>query len=71
MIDKTPSIEPPDYTTAFDELQQIVSEIELGQISVDDLSQKVKRATLLIRICREKLTATEQDVNQILKELED
>ena len=63
--------EQQKYTEAFEELQQIVSEIEHGQISVDELSQKVKRATVLIKICREKLTTTEADVSQILKELEE
>jgi len=60
----------PNYTEAFEELQQIVSEIEGGDISVDQLSDKVKRAALLIKICKDKLSATEGDVNQILKELE-
>jgi exodeoxyribonuclease VII small subunit len=62
--------EQPNYTAAFDELQQIVSEIESGEISVDELSEKVQRAAMLIRICKNKLTATEGDVNKILKELE-
>jgi exodeoxyribonuclease VII small subunit len=60
----------PNYTEAFEELQEIVSEIEGGDISVDELSNKVKRAAFLIKICKDKLTATEGDVNQILKELE-
>jgi exodeoxyribonuclease VII small subunit len=60
----------PDYTEAFNELQNIVSEIEAGEISVDELSEKVKRAALLIKICRKKLTSTEEDVNRILKELD-
>jgi len=60
----------PSYTEAFDELQLIVSELEQGGISVDQLLQKVQRAALLIRICKKKLTTTEEDVNQILKELE-
>ena len=59
-----------NYTTAFEELQTIVSEIEEGEISVDLLSEKVKRAALLISICKKKLADTEGDVNQILKELE-
>ena len=59
------------YTEAFEELQGIVSEIEQGEISVDELSEKVKRATQLIKVCRAKLTATEEDVTKILKELED
>ena len=59
-----------NYTQAFEELQQIVIEIEEGEISVDELAEKVKRATQLIKICKTKLTTTEEDVNQILKELE-
>lgn len=58
------------YTEAFQELQDIVNEIEEGEISVDELSDKVKRAAILIKTCKAKLTTTEEDVNQILKELE-
>ncbi len=58
-----------NYTEAFAELQGIVSEIEQGEISVDELSAKVKRAARLIQICKTKLTSTEEDVNKILKEL--
>ena len=60
-----------NYTEAFEELQQIVSEIEEDEISVDELSIKVKRASELIKVCKNKLTSTEEDVNQILKELEE
>lgn len=58
------------YTKSFEELQQIVLEIEQGEISVDELSAKVKRASELIKICKQKLTSTEEDVSKILKELE-
>jgi exodeoxyribonuclease VII small subunit len=58
------------YTAAFEELQKIVLQIEQGTISVDELSEKVKRASQLIKICKSKLTETEEDVNKILKELE-
>jgi len=59
------------YTEAFEELQGIVEEIESGQITVDELSEKVKRATYLIKICKTKLTSTEEDVSKILKDLEE
>ncbi|WP_153798200.1 exodeoxyribonuclease VII small subunit [Foetidibacter luteolus] len=59
------------YKEAFEQLQQIVSEIEEGEISVDELSEKVKLATRLIKICRAKLTSTEEDVNKLLKDLEE
>lgn len=58
------------YTDAFSELQTIVQEIEEGEISVDELSEKVKRAAFLLKVCRQKLTTTEEDVNKILKDLE-
>ena len=58
------------YTDAFDELQRIVAEIESGEISVDELSEKVNRAAFLIKICKTKLTTTQEDVNKILKELD-
>ena len=61
---------PPNYTEAFAELQAIITEIEAGSISVDKLAEKVKRAALLIKICQDKLKATEGDVNKIFAELE-
>ncbi len=59
------------YTDAFEELQDIVREIEDGEISVDELSIKVKRAAFLIKVCKSKLISTEEDVNEILKDLEE
>jgi exodeoxyribonuclease VII small subunit len=58
------------YTKAFEELQQIVSRIEQGSISIDELSTQVKRAAELIKICQQKLKSTDENVQQILKELE-
>ena len=46
------------YEKAYEELQQIIAEIESGEISVDLLSEKVKRAAALIQICKNKLTST-------------
>lgn len=58
------------YQSAFMELQQIVTDLEEGEVNVDELSEKVKRATLLIAVCKSKLTETEEDVNKILRDLE-
>lgn len=57
------------YEEAYEELQSIVKEIEAGTISVDILSEKVKRAGELIRFCKDKLVKTEQEVNDVLKDL--
>ena len=58
------------YKEAMEELEQIVREIEEGTVSVDELSEKVKRAAYLLRICKEKLSSTEDDVKKILDEME-
>jgi len=58
------------YQDAYNELQEIVSEIEAGEIGIDEISKKVKRASELIEVCKAKLFQTEQDVDQILKNLE-
>lgn len=61
----------PNYTEAFAELQNIISDIEREEVTVDELAEKVKRAAELIKICKSKLSATEEDVKKILAELED
>jgi exodeoxyribonuclease VII small subunit len=58
-----------NYTEAYQELQEIVAEIEKGETTVDVLSKKVKRAAELIQFCKKALQETEGDVNSILQEL--
>lgn len=48
------------YDEALAELQQIVSDMEDEQISIDHLSDKVRRAAELIASCRAKLRQTEE-----------
>lgn len=55
------------YTEAIEELEEIVSSIENENVNVDELSVKVKRAAELINICKDKLHNTEEEVNRILK----
>jgi len=58
------------YSAAILELEDIVSEIENADIGVDELSEKVKRASVLIKICKDKLYKTEEEVSTVLKEIE-
>ena len=59
-----------NYAQAFDELQKIIGLIERGEVTIDELSAQVKRAAYLIRICRQKLNETEQDIEEVLKTIE-
>jgi exodeoxyribonuclease VII small subunit len=43
--------------------------LENAEISVDELSEKIKLATELIKICEEKLTSTEAEVSKIIHAL--
>ncbi|MBQ3850874.1 MAG: exodeoxyribonuclease VII small subunit [Bacteroidales bacterium] len=61
--------ENPTYTEAFEQLQQIVKQMEDADISVDDLADNIKKATKLIKICKDKLTKTEEEVNKTIAEL--
>lgn len=58
------------YSAAILELEEIVSEIENADIGVDELSEKVKRASELIKICKDRLYKTEEEVSAVLKEIE-
>jgi exodeoxyribonuclease VII small subunit len=57
------------YTEAYAELQTLVRLLENAEISVDELSEKIKLATELIKICEEKLTDTEKDVSKVIQSL--
>ena len=61
--------ENPTYTEAFEQLQQIVKQMEDADISVDALADNIKKATKLIKICKDKLTKTEEEVNKTIAEL--
>lgn len=57
------------YTEAHRELQEIVSEMENSEISIDELDVKIKRASELLKICKDKLFKTEKNVQDILEEI--
>ena len=57
------------YTAAFEELKEIVDQLENDSISVDELAEKMKRATVLMKICKDKLTKTEEEINKTISEL--
>ena len=58
------------YTESAQELDQILSAIETGNVDIDVLSEKVERAAELIRVCREKLASTELRVTKVIEDLE-
>lgn len=59
------------YEEAFKELQEIVQQIELGDVGIDQLSDYIKRAAVLVKICEAKLTETEEEVQSLLHKLKE
>ena len=58
------------YSQAQKELEDILKKIEVGNVQIDELSEMVKRACLLIKLCNAKLKETDTEVKKILDEFE-
>jgi exodeoxyribonuclease VII small subunit len=59
------------YNKAMAEVEEILEKIENEELDVDDLAEKVKRVSVLLKFCKDKLLKTNEQVEQILKEMED
>lgn len=60
-----------NYKDAIEELELILGSIDNESVDVDELSEKVKRASLLLKLCSDKLKLTEKEVEKILEGIED
>ena len=60
--------EEPKYEEAFQELQTIVRHMENDDLNIDQLSAQLKRAKQLIKLCKDKLTKTDEEIKKILAE---
>ena len=58
------------YKDAMAEIEEIVVKLEDNQLDVDELSSKVKRVSELIAFCKSKLHETEEEVENILKSID-
>ena len=54
------------YEAAFAELQAIVHKMENDELDLDQMSEQLKRAQQLIKVCRDKLTKTDEEIKRIL-----
>ena len=56
------------YEAAMAELQAIVSKMENDELDIDQLSEQLKRAQELIKLCKDKLTKTDEEIKKILSD---
>ena len=59
----------PNYEQAFQELQTIVRRMENDELDIDQMAEQLKRAQQLIKLCKDKLTKTEEEINKTISEL--
>lgn len=57
------------YSQATARLDEIIREIEEGEVDIDELSTRVKEAARLIRLCQDKIQAAKVDVEEIAEQL--
>jgi len=70
MIDMNSTKKTMSYKEAITEIEEILKQLENNELDVDELSEKVKRVSLLVTLCKDKLHHTEKEVDKILKEMD-
>ena len=59
------------YKEAIEEIETILHQVESGEMDVDQLTDKVKRVSVLLEICNKKLKTTEKEVEKIIKGMQE
>lgn len=50
------------YEKAVCELEEIVDKMERDELDIDQLSEQLKRAKVLVKLCKDKLTKTDEEI---------
>lgn len=57
-----------NYEASIKQLEEIVRRIESDELNVDSICEELKKAKKLIKLCKEKLYKTEEEINAIISE---
>jgi exodeoxyribonuclease VII small subunit len=57
------------YKEAYSRLETIQAQIENNQLDIDDLSEKLKEAATLLKLCKDKLFIANEETKTILEEI--
>ncbi len=56
------------YEEAVRQLETIVRKMENDELDVDQLSEQLKRAKMLVKLCKDKLTKADDEIKKLLTE---
>ena len=56
------------YEEAIRQIEDIVERLENDEMDIDSLGTELKKAQKLIKLCKDKLTKSEEEVKKILEE---
>ena len=56
------------YKEAVAQLEAIVRRMEAGELNLDSLADELKKAQKLIKMCKDKLTKTDEEIKKMLEE---
>ncbi len=55
------------YEEAVEQLEQIVRKMENDELDIDSLTDELRKAQELIKLCKEKLTSTDAEIKKMLE----
>ena len=57
-----------NYESAVKELEEIVRKMESDQLDIDSLTEQLRRAQQLVKLCKDRLVKTDEEIKRILEE---
>ncbi|MBF0123553.1 MAG: exodeoxyribonuclease VII small subunit [Candidatus Omnitrophica bacterium] len=54
------------YSKAMQRLEEIIKRIENDEIDIDELSEQVKEAVTLVRLCKDKIEKADLEVKEVV-----
>ena len=59
------------YEDAIRQLEDIVEKLENNELDIDEMPEALKRAQQLLKLCRARLTKTDEEIQKIQAEAKD
>ena len=56
------------YEDAIQQLEDIIEKLESNELDIDEMPEALKRAQQLLKLCRDRLTKTDEEIQKIQAE---